>query len=172
MRKEECFPIRVQGFHADNGSEYINRRVAELLDKLYVEAFTKLRPQRRNDNALVEGKKAVAVRKWLSYDHIPRRFADRANRFTAEALPPWLNFHRPCLFPSMERDAPGRERVRYLDADVMTPIEKLRSLPDAERFLVEGTSLAQLAAKSMERSDLQWVWEAEWAWLSSERIRG
>ena len=28
------FPFRILGFHSDNGSEYINRRVAELLEKL------------------------------------------------------------------------------------------------------------------------------------------
>jgi len=30
----EAFPFSVLGFHSDNGSEYINERVAELLDKL------------------------------------------------------------------------------------------------------------------------------------------
>ncbi len=151
------FPFRIRGFHADNGSEYINHRVAGLLDKLHVEEFTKSRPRRSNDNALVEGKNAAVERKWLGHDPIPCCFADRVNRFTARALTPWLNFHRPCLFPTVERDAKGRERVRYLDADVMTPCEKLESLPDAERFLVEGTSLAALAAQSVERSDLEAV---------------
>ena len=41
------FPFRILGFHADNGSEYINHRVAELLDKLRVERFTKSRPPHR-----------------------------------------------------------------------------------------------------------------------------
>ena len=76
------FPFRIQGFHADNGSEYISCRVAGLLDKLHVGEFTKSRPQRSNDNALVEGKHAAVVRKWLDCDHIPRRFAGRVNRFT------------------------------------------------------------------------------------------
>lgn len=148
------FPFRVQGFHTDNGSEYINHRVAELLRKLQVGEFTKSRPRRSNDNALVEGKNAAVVRKWLGWDHIPQRFAGRVNRFTAEALSPWLNFHRPCLFPTRERDARGRERARYFDADVITPFEKLKSLPDAERFLVAGVSMALLEAKAMERSGL------------------
>ena len=37
------FPFAILGFHADNGSEYINHRVAALLDKLRVERFTKSR---------------------------------------------------------------------------------------------------------------------------------
>ena len=39
----EDFPFTILGFHADNGSEYINHTVARLLDKLHIE-FTKSRP--------------------------------------------------------------------------------------------------------------------------------
>ncbi len=35
------FPFRILGFHADNGSEYINRTVAELLEKLLVGEITR-----------------------------------------------------------------------------------------------------------------------------------
>lgn len=37
------FPFNVLGFHSDNGSEYINRQVAELLNKLLIEEQTKSR---------------------------------------------------------------------------------------------------------------------------------
>ncbi|MBU2839140.1 transposase family protein, partial [Acidithiobacillus thiooxidans] len=33
----DSFPFTVLGFHSDNGSEYINRRVAGLLEKLRIE---------------------------------------------------------------------------------------------------------------------------------------
>ena len=49
----ESFPLRVRGFHSDNGSEYVNYRVAELWEKLRIEEFTKSRPRRSNDNAWV-----------------------------------------------------------------------------------------------------------------------
>ena len=73
------FPFRILGFHADNGSEYINHRVAALLDKLRVERFTKSRARSSNDNALVEGKNASVVRRWFGHDHIPQRFASAAS---------------------------------------------------------------------------------------------
>src|SRR5712691_1043824 len=41
------FPFTVRGFHVDNGSEYINHRVAKLLEKLHAE-FTKSRACRRS----------------------------------------------------------------------------------------------------------------------------
>ena len=73
------FPFPILGFHADNGSEYINHRVAALLDKLRVERFTKSRARNSNDNALVEGKNANVVRRWFGHDHIPQRFAPGVN---------------------------------------------------------------------------------------------
>ena len=51
-----AFPFTVQAFHADNGSEYINRQVADLLNQLHIPTFTKSRPRHSNDNALVESK--------------------------------------------------------------------------------------------------------------------
>ncbi len=45
----EQFPFELRGFHADNGSEYINKRVARLLHKLLIE-FTKSRSRRLSGN--------------------------------------------------------------------------------------------------------------------------
>ena len=45
------FPFRLQGFHTDNGSEFINRTVAELLNKLLIEQ-TKAAPGRAATTAL------------------------------------------------------------------------------------------------------------------------
>ena len=149
------FPFRILGFHADNGSEYINHRVARLLDKLRVERFTKSRARRSNDNALVEGKNANVVRKWFGHDHIPRRFADDVNRFAHATLSPFLNFHRPCLFATEHRDRDGRIRRRYLARDVMTPYARLRSMPGAERHLKPGLGFDLLDAAAAAETDLQ-----------------
>ncbi len=56
-------PFKVLGFHADNGSEYINHRVADMLNRLRVPEFTKSRARRSNDNALVESKNGAVVRR-------------------------------------------------------------------------------------------------------------
>ena len=66
------FPFAVKGFHADNGSEYVNHRVAALLEKLRIE-FTRSRPRRSNDNALVESKNGSVVRRHLGHARIPAR---------------------------------------------------------------------------------------------------
>jgi len=148
----DAFPFVIRGFHSDNGSEYINRRVAELLEKLRIEQ-TKSRSRQTNDNALAESKNASTVRKYLGYSHIPQHFASQVNAFTVEVLSPYLNFHRPCHFPTEYTDAKGRTRKRYRYRDMMTPYEKFRSLPEAEGYLKLGTTLKKLDAIVAECSD-------------------
>ena len=65
-----AYPFKLKGFHADNGSEYINSTVAQLLEKLHIE-FTKSRPRHSNDNGLVESKNGSVIRKLYGYTHIP-----------------------------------------------------------------------------------------------------
>ena len=149
------FPFRILGFHADNGSEYINHRVAELLEKLRVERFTKSRARTSNDNALVEGKNASVVRRWFGHDHIPQRFAADVNRFAQGTLSPFLNFHRPCLFATEYRDAAGKVRRKYLARDVTTPYARFHSLPNAQVYLKPGMDFALLDAAAAVETDLQ-----------------
>jgi len=148
----DSFPFRILGFHADNGSEYINKTVAALLEKLRVE-FTKSRPRHSNDNGLAETKNGAIVRKHLGYSHIPQRFAQEVNRFCREFLNPYVNFHRPCFFAESTTDSQGKTRKRYLLKDMMTPYEKLKSLPNAQAFLKPGIDLAQLDHLAQALSD-------------------
>ena len=148
-----AFPFTLHGFHADNGSEFINREVAALLQALHIDAFTKSRARRSTDNALVESKNGSVIRKHLGHGHIPSRCAAQVNAFTQQVLSPYLNFHRPCFFPTEQVDARGRVRKRYRDADIMTPYEKLKSLPDAAACLKPGTTFAKLDAVAVAMSD-------------------
>ena len=149
------FPFPVLGFHADNGSEYINHRVADLLRKLHIGEFTKSRAKRSNDNALVEGKNAHVVRKHLGHEHIPARFADDVDAFAREHLSPFVNFHRPSLYATEYLDRKGKVRRKYLREDVITPYEKLKSLPGADSFLKEGLTFVALDRIAGARSDLR-----------------
>jgi len=147
-----AFPFKVLGFHADNGSEYVNHRVAELLNKLLV-GFTKSRPRRSNDNALVESKNGSVVRKHLGYAHIPASGAVAVDAFLRERLSTYLNYHRPCFFPVTVIDAKGRQRKRYSYENMMTPYEKLRSLPEAKQYLKPGNTWKALDRLASEMSD-------------------
>ncbi|MCW5259254.1 transposase [Verminephrobacter eiseniae] len=149
----EQFPFVILGLHSDNGSEYINKVVAALLDKLRVEQ-TKSRPRHSNDNALAESKNASVVRKTFGYSHIPQRFAARIDTFCREHLNPYVNLHRPCLFAKEVIDAKGKVRKTYPHDMLQTPLEKLASLPDAQQFLRPGITIESLQAKAAQISDL------------------
>ncbi|MBW8078307.1 MAG: DDE-type integrase/transposase/recombinase [Gallionella sp.] len=148
----EGFPFVILGFHADNGSEYINYRVAKLLEKLRVE-FTKSRPRHSNDNALAESKNASVVRKHLGYTHIPQHCASLVNTFCVNHLNPYVNFHRPCFFPETITDAKGKERKRYRYEQMRTPYEKLKSLSNAMEYLKPGITFEQLDVQAAKMSD-------------------
>lgn len=150
----EDFPFVIRGFHSDNGSEYINGRVAELLGKLLAD-FTKSRSRHSNDNALVECKNGAVVRKHWGYAHLPQKYAARLNASNRRYLNPYLNFHRPCFFPETTTDAKGKQRKRYPYRSVMTPYEKLRSLPNAESYLKPGLSFAILDQLATAQTDHQ-----------------
>jgi transposase InsO family protein len=150
------FPFRIQGFHTDNGSEYINHEVNKLLKDLLIE-FTKSRACRSQDNALVEGKNGAIVRKHIGYGHIAAEHAEAVHKFHTAHLNPYLNFHRPCGFATVSLDARGKRQRKYKQEDYATPYEKWKSLPEAKNYLKEGMSFARLDAMAKTMSDTEWA---------------
>ena len=124
-----------------------------MLNKLLIEEQTKSRSRHSNDNAQAESKNGAIVRKHLGYSHIPQRFATLVNAFCRDHLNPYINFHRPCLFAETITDAKGRQRKRYPYKLMMTPYEKLKSLPLAEQHLKPGITFHQLDAHANAISD-------------------
>ncbi len=153
----EQFPFLIKGFHADNGSEYINHKVAELLNSLMIR-LTKSRSRHSNDNALAESKNNSVVRKIFGYVHIPQQHAELMDAFNRKHLNPCINFHRPCHFPTIETDSKGKQKRRYRQQDMMTPYDKLKSLPHAEEYLKPDITFKQLDAMAEKQSDLD-AWE-------------
>ena len=149
-----AFPFTVKAFHADNGSEYINCEVADLLNRLHIPTFTKSRPRRSNDNALVESKNGSVVRRWLGHIHVSHELVPQLDAFLRDSLCPLLNFHRPCLFPTEVTSASGRVRKTYRQDDVATPYQHFRSLAGAERFLRPGVTFKALDQLASATSDL------------------
>jgi transposase InsO family protein len=144
------FPFQILGFHSDNGSEFINHTVAELLNKLLVEQ-TKSRPRKSNDNGLVEAKNGAVIRKHMGYGHIESKHAEAIEEFYEQHLNPYLNYHRPCGVPEVVSDAKGKQRRVY--RWYATPWEILRQLPDLARRLREGTTQADLEKHAGAESD-------------------
>ena len=143
------FPFRILGFHADNGSEYINHKVAKMLDKLAAE-FTKSRPRH-------------------SQRQRPGRDQERRSHPQASGLrahPAALRRrgqYLVCRAPESVRQFPSSLSVRQghhgqegQDDEsairsiwVRTPFEKLASLPDVAMFLRPGVTLDALRTTAM-----------------------
>ncbi len=148
------FPFRILGFHSDNGSEYINRAVAELLEKLLIE-FTKSRANRSQDNALVEGKNGAVIRKLIGYGHIAGEHAEALQKFYMGQLNPYLNFHRPSGFATVSYDEKGKRKRVYKAEDYVTPYEKLKTIAEAETYLKENVTFARLDQQANRMSDTE-----------------
>jgi hypothetical protein len=148
------FPFRILGFHCDNGSEFLNYRVANMLEKLLVE-FTKSRAYRTTDNALVEGKNGAVVRKHVGYGFIGSEHAEAIQRFFTAHFNPYLNFHRPCGFAVLAKGPRGRVKRRYPADDYRTPFEKLTSLDQWQQYLKPGLSETQLRKQAGPHSDTE-----------------
>ena len=149
-------PFQIINFHSDNGSEYINKVVADILNRLHI-GQTKSRPRKHNDNALVETKNGSVIRKAFGYSHIPATEvnANLLNEFCVKWLNPYLNYHRPCGFATTKADRRGKERKIY--ENYMTPYEKWKSLTGAEAYLRAGTTFKGLDGIALAESDTEFA---------------
>ncbi|QQS69306.1 transposase family protein [Candidatus Saccharibacteria bacterium] len=151
------FPFVIVEFHADNGSEYINKQVAALLKAMLIK-LSKSRAYQSGDNGLVETKNGSIIRKALGYAHIPREYAPDINSWYCTWFVPYLNFHRPCGYRITSVDSKtGKRTHRYPVNGYMVPYEKLKSLPDAKQYLKTGSSFEKLDEVAYAESDTAWA---------------
>jgi len=149
-------PFEILGFHADNGSEYINQKVAILMNKTLIE-FTKSRARHSNDNALVEGKNGAVIRKWMGYGFIEQKYAKDINNFYFSIFHEYLNFHRTSGFATDIEDKKKKGRIKklYYYKDYQTPYEKLKSLPNSKTYLKKDVTFEELDKIALRYTDNQ-----------------
>lgn len=150
------FPFTVIEFHSDNGSEYINKIVAELLNQLLIKQ-TKSRPRHSNDNGLAETKNGAVIRKYIGYIYIGKKHAGLVNDFYKDIFNVYLNYHRPCGFALLKINAMGKEFKTYPKENYMTPYEKLKSLPNAGQYLKTEVTFADLDKIAHAKSDIEYA---------------
>lgn len=147
-------PYNIINFHSDNGSEFINKLIADILNKEHIKQ-TKSRPRKHNDNALVESKNGSIIRKMFGYFHIPatKENAFKITTFCINFFIPYLNYHRHCAFSQTITDKKGKEKKKYPYKNYCTPYEKLKSLPNTQQYLKKGISFEKLDKIAYEISD-------------------
>ncbi len=144
------FPFTVFNFHSDRGGETINYKVADLLHCLMIKQ-TKNRAYHSNDNALVETKNGSVVRKNMGWEHIHQQFATTISEYYRIWFNPYLNFHRPCAFPTTKTNEKGRTTKIY--TTYRPPYETLKQLPQAPTHLKPGITFAKLDTIAYKHSD-------------------
>jgi len=159
--------FRIINFHSDNGGEYINGVVADILNRLHVKQ-TKSRSRKTNDNALVEGKNGSVIRKHFGYIHIPatEKNAYILNTFCINFFNIYLNYHRPCGYSTTVTDKRGKEKKIYHTGDYKTPYEKFKSLPNPGKYLKKGITFEDLDRIAYDMSDNEFG-----AVMNEERIK-
>lgn len=148
------YPFKLLNFHSDNGSEYINKIVAALLNKMMIPQ-TKSRPRKSNDNGLVETKNGAIIRKHFGYAYIPQRHAEKINLFYKTYLNPYLNFHRPSAFPERVFDPKKPGKYKNVYKTYLTPFEKLQSLENPVQYLKSDMSMELLSQFARQLSDTE-----------------
>ena len=154
----KLFPFVIYEFHSDNGSEYINRWAAKLLNKIHIE-LTKSRSRHSNDNALVESKNGSIIRKMYGKNYIDKKWAKKINEFNKKYFNVYLNYHRPCAFAIDKQDKKGKIKKIYLSSGYQTPYERLKRLTGAQEYLKNGIAFKELDKSAYEKSDNEFAEE-------------
>lgn len=148
------YPYVIIEFHSDNGSEYINYKLVDILNRLLIK-LSKSRPLKHNDNALVESKNGSIIRKWMGYTFIPKGVAKQINDFYFGYFNEYINYHRPCGYATIITDKKGKRKKIYKQENYKTPYEKLRSLPSWEQYLKPDITAKQLQKTAERYSDTE-----------------
>lgn len=148
------YPFHIFNFHSDRGHETINYLVSELLQRLLIKQ-TKNRSYHSNDNALVETKNGSVIRKNMGWEHINQSMCDEINSYYKNFFNIYLNFHRPCGFPTIQTDEKGKKRKVYNVYQV--PYDALKQILGANNFLKKGQTFEKLDIIAYSHSDNEWA---------------
>ncbi len=148
----EQFPFKIINFHSDNGSEYINKHVSEMLQREFIKQ-TKSRSRKTNDQALVEGKNGSVIRKHIGRSHIPKIYANPIELFYQKYFNIYLNYHRSCGFATDYVDKKGKIKKKY--DEYLFPYEKLKSIKHSKKYLRNNITFEQLDRIAYAKSDIE-----------------
>jgi hypothetical protein len=129
------FPLRE--WHSDNGSEFINACLLGWCQRHGVR-FTRGRPYRKNDQAWVEQRNGLLVRRLVGYDRYSSRAAWAVLHRLYRLLRLQHNFFRP-VRKLLSKHRVGSRRVKRYDRP-QTPAQRVLAagiLPAAQRHTLE-----------------------------------
>jgi hypothetical protein len=121
-RIRQRLPMPLHAWHSDNGSEFINDGLLAWCRHEGVQ-FTRGRPYRKNDQAWVEQRNGLVVRRLIGYDRYSSQAAFTVFQRLYRLLRLQINFFRPVRKLLSKRRVGSRVSKRY-DAP-QTPYQRL-----------------------------------------------
>lgn len=115
-------PFPLHHWHSDNGSEFINQALLDWCRRHQIR-FTRGRPYRKNDQAWVEQRNGLLVRRLVGYDRYSSRAAAATLQRVYDLLRLQHNFFRPVRKLLQKERVGSKVRKRYDRAQ--TPCQRL-----------------------------------------------
>ena len=115
-------PFELQGLHTDNGREFINQTLFSYCRREEI-SFTRGRSYRKNDQAYVEQRNHLAVRRLVGHDRLNSKEAQRLLQQLYSLLRLQLNFLRP-VRKLVSKHRQGAKVVKHYDQP-RTPYQRL-----------------------------------------------
>jgi hypothetical protein len=153
----ERLPMPLQAWHSDNGGHFINETLLTWVRREGI-TFTRGRTYRKNDQAYVEQRNWLAVRRIVGYDRYSSRAALTALHEVYRLLRVQLNFLRPLRkLVAKQRsgatvhkhyDHPRTPYQRLCAAGVLTPEQ--RKLLDAHAAAIDPIALARALDRALD----------------------
>lgn len=149
-------PFKVVGLHSDSGSEFINAILYRYCKSEHIQ-FTRSRPNRKNDNAHVEQKNNMVVRRFVGYHRYDTDDEVALMNLLYERLRLYVNFFMPSAKLKSKERIGSRIVKKY--EPYRTPYERLLDLDilsGKDKAILEKTKKNLNPAKLMrEISRLQ-----------------
>jgi len=169
------WPVPLRAWHSDNGREFLNEHLVAWCRREGVH-LTRGRPYRKNDQAWVEQRNGLVVRRLVDYDRYSSRAAFTVFPRLYRLLPLQLNFFRPVRKLLSKRRRGARVVKRYDTAH--TPYQRLLAagaLPPAQRqaLAAQLQTLDPIALAREIEQPLDLLWKlADTRRTSAEVARG
>jgi len=93
----------------------------------------------------------------MGYFYISQKYAPLINAFLIETFNPYLNYHKPCAFPTITIDKKGKEKKTYKQKDYQTPYMKLISIPNYKKYLKKNITPESLKLIATCMSDNEYA---------------
>ena len=123
-RARKRFPFVWKEIHSDNGTEYINAHLFRYTEKEGL-AFTRSRPNKKNDNCFVEQKNWTHVKKFVGYlRYETKEELEILNDLYRNELRLYKNFFQPVL-KLKEKVRIGGKVHRQSERKLKLPIKEL-----------------------------------------------